>query len=112
MSSVKTILGNRLFAGLLNHYLARTGYQSRQTNEPEDPDRASNLYAPAAGGYGAHGRFDDRARDFSAQLWTDLHRDWLIGFVLAGVAALSAAVLRSKVKMLPRYGNGDSFPGC
>jgi len=68
MSSVKAILGNKLFAGLLDHYLARTGYESQQTNEPEDPGRPSNLYAPVAGDHGAHGRFDDRARDCSPQL--------------------------------------------
>jgi len=94
MPSVKAILGNKLFAGSLDHFLARTGYESQQTNEPEDPDRPFNLYAPVAGDHGAHGRFDERARDCSPQLWTDLHRDWLIGFALAGLASLGAVVLR------------------
>ena len=60
--TIKAILGDKLFPGLLDHYLARTGYDAQQTDEAEDPDRANNLYAPVAGGWAAHGRFDDRAR--------------------------------------------------
>jgi hypothetical protein len=32
------------------------------TDEPAQADRADNLFAPVPGDFGAHGRFDDRAR--------------------------------------------------
>ncbi|MBV9298674.1 MAG: SDR family oxidoreductase [Verrucomicrobia bacterium] len=96
MPSVKAIFANRLFPGLLDHYLAHTGYKSQQTDEPEDPQRSCNLYEPVAGDHGAHGSFGNRARDFSPQLWTDLHRDGLAAFALLGVAALVAAAVAKK----------------
>jgi short-subunit dehydrogenase len=43
MPTVKAIIGNRLFPGLLDQYLARTGFESQQTEEPEDPNRPFNL---------------------------------------------------------------------
>jgi NAD(P)-dependent dehydrogenase (short-subunit alcohol dehydrogenase family) len=96
MPTVKAIIGNKFFPGLLDHYLARTGYEGQQTNEPEDPNRPDNLYEPLAGDHGAHGRFDAQARTFSPQLWTDLHRDGLAALALIGLAALGAAAFMKK----------------
>jgi short-subunit dehydrogenase len=96
MPSVKTIIANKLFPGLLDHYLASTGYQGQQTDQPEDPQRPCNLYEPVAGDHGAHGRFDDRSRTSSPQLWTDLHRDGLAALALAGVVALATAAFANK----------------
>ena len=51
--------------GLLDRYLARTGFSSQQTDEDRDPDQPVNLWTPADGpeghDFGAHGAFDDRA---------------------------------------------------
>ena len=96
MPSVKAILGNKLFPGLLDHYLARTGYKSQQTDERENPNRPDNLYEPIAGDHGAHGRFDDRARALSLQLWTSLHRDGLAVLALLGAAAFGTVLLVKK----------------
>jgi NAD(P)-dependent dehydrogenase (short-subunit alcohol dehydrogenase family) len=96
MPTVKAIIGNKFFPGLLDHYLARTGYEGQQTDEPEDPNRPYNLYEPVAGDHGAHGRFDARARNFSPQLWTNLHRDALAALALIGLAALGAAAFVKK----------------
>jgi NAD(P)-dependent dehydrogenase (short-subunit alcohol dehydrogenase family) len=62
--TVKAILGNKLFAGLLDRYLAQTGYQGQQTAEPADPHRPHNLWQPVDDTHdlGAHGSFDRRAR--------------------------------------------------
>jgi short-subunit dehydrogenase len=96
MPSVKTIIANKLFPGLLDHYLASTGYQGQQTDQPEDPQRPCNLYEPVAGDHGAHGRFDDRSRTSSPQLWTDLHRGGLAALALVGVVTLAAAAFANK----------------
>ncbi len=72
--------------GLTDVLLARTGYRGQQLQEPADPRRPSNLWAPVRGDHGAHGRFDRDARKGSVQLWAAMHR----GVMSAGVAALVA----------------------
>ena len=72
--TVLTILGNRWAPGYLDRRLGRTGIDSQQTDEPADPDRPDNLWAPLAGDHGAHGAFDSRARSRNAALWLSLHR--------------------------------------
>ncbi|MGA7126880.1 MAG: SDR family oxidoreductase [Chthoniobacterales bacterium] len=93
MPTIKAIIGNRLFPGLLDRYLANTAFEGQQTGEPENPDRPFNLYEPLAGDHGAHGRFDSQARTTSSQLWTDLHRDALIAVVLCGVFTIGLNLL-------------------
>ena len=72
-----TVIANKFAAGLLDHYLARTGYKSQQTNLPEDP-RAANLWHPADGydghDFGTHGAFDDRSTSRSYEFWMSRHR--------------------------------------
>ncbi|MBV9690135.1 MAG: SDR family oxidoreductase [Ktedonobacteraceae bacterium] len=95
-STVIAIQGNKLAPGYADHYLGRTGFQSQQTDQPEDANRPNNLWAPVDEDrdYGAHGTFDDRARSSSLQLWADTHRS-LLGLVAAGVAGvIAAAVMR------------------
>jgi hypothetical protein len=93
MPTVKAIIGNRLFPGILDRYLAKTAYEGQQTADPEDPARPFNLYEPLVGDRGAHGRFDRQSRKFSPQLWTDLHRDALIAVTLCGVVAVGLSFL-------------------
>jgi NAD(P)-dependent dehydrogenase (short-subunit alcohol dehydrogenase family) len=87
--TVKTIVGNKLVPGLGDRYLARTGYEAQQIEEPVRPDRPDNLFEPVPGDFAAHGPFDDRAKPRSLQLWANLHRRWL-GAGAAGLAALGA----------------------
>src|SRR5215467_14020934 len=82
------IVGAKVAPGLLDHYLARTGYESQQTDEPADANRPNNLWEPVPGDHGAHGVFDDRASDHSLQLWADTHRGLL---ALAGLGLVGAA---------------------
>ncbi|HEV8711654.1 MAG TPA: SDR family NAD(P)-dependent oxidoreductase [Candidatus Binatia bacterium] len=67
--TVKAIVGNKLMPGLADWYLARTGYDAQQTDDPADPNRPHNLWEPVPGDHGAHGVFDDRATTGSTQLW-------------------------------------------
>ncbi len=75
-STVSAIVGNKFAPGALDRYLGRTGYESQQTPEPDDPSRPDNLWAPldAREDRGAHGAFTSRAHSRSLQLWADLHR--------------------------------------
>ena len=97
--TVRAILADRIAPGYADRRLARAGYDAQQTDEPADPARPHNLWRPLAGDHGAHGRFDDRARDSSVQLWTTRHRRSvaLAGLGTAALAAL-ALVRRADVK--------------
>lgn len=86
--TVEAIIGNKLAPGLLDRYLAKTGFASQQTCEPEDPNRPDNLWEPLKGDHGAHGTFEQRAHESSWELRASLGRKW-IG---VGVAAIAAAV--------------------
>jgi short-subunit dehydrogenase len=86
-SSVKAIFGNKLVPSVLDHYLAKKGYQAQQYDRPEDPNRPNNLWEPVPGDHGAHGAFDLRAAEHSSELWLETHTAWLAiaaGLGLAG----------------------------
>jgi NAD(P)-dependent dehydrogenase (short-subunit alcohol dehydrogenase family) len=94
--TVAAILGSRVAPGLLDRYLAATGFDSQQTDEPEDPTRPDNLWLPVAGDHGAHGRFDARASGNSPQLWTAMHRAAALTLAGAATALVSGYfILRS-----------------
>lgn len=86
--TVKAIVGDKIAPGYADHYLARNGYESQQTDEPDDPNRPDNLWEPVAGDHGAHGPYDDRSSDWSAQLWATENRNWLM-MAGAGVAGFA-----------------------
>ena len=99
MPTVEAIVGNKIVPAALDHYLARNGYDSQQTNEPEDPNRPDNLWeaVDANEDRGTHGAFDGRAHDSSPQLWTDLHRNWIaLGLLALGAMALGGFFARSR----------------
>jgi short-subunit dehydrogenase len=89
--TVATIVANTFAPGLLDRYLARTGFDAQQTDEPVDHDRPDNLYEPAPGDHGSHGRFDDQAHPRSVVLEASLHRRLLMAVgSAAGVAGTLA----------------------
>ncbi|GAA3099997.1 NAD(P)-dependent dehydrogenase (short-subunit alcohol dehydrogenase family) [Kribbella aluminosa] len=91
-----TIVANKFAAGLLDRYLARTGYQSQQTDLPNE--QAANLWSPADSrgrDYGAHGVFDDRSTARSYQVWASRHRT-LLTTLAAAAAGTAAYVTRSQ----------------
>ncbi|MGH3636663.1 MAG: SDR family oxidoreductase, partial [Mycobacterium sp.] len=88
--TVKAILANRIAPGLIDRYLAKSGYTGQLTGEPSDPDAPGNLFEPVAGAYGAHGRFDGEARAKSWEMFTSRHRNAVWAAVLVGVAAGAA----------------------
>jgi hypothetical protein len=81
------LLGNKLAPGFGDWYMAKTGYDSQMTDEPEDPDRPHNLWEPLPGDHGARGRFDSRARTSSFQWWLTRNRSWP---ALAGAGLVAA----------------------
>jgi hypothetical protein len=93
-STVATLVANAVAPGLLDRYLARTGYSSQQTGEPRDPDQPANLWEPADGpdgrDFGAHGAFGDRARARSWQQVVAHHYPQVAGGLAVGAAGVAA----------------------
>jgi NAD(P)-dependent dehydrogenase (short-subunit alcohol dehydrogenase family) len=78
-----TIVANRLVPGLLDHYLARVGYDAQMTPQPDPGDRPTNLWEALPGDRGAHGRFEGQAHRAAPQVWLAEHRGVLTGALVA-----------------------------
>jgi NAD(P)-dependent dehydrogenase (short-subunit alcohol dehydrogenase family) len=89
-STALTLAANAVAPGLLDRYLARTGFSSQETGQGRPASQPDNLEHPADAGtdFGAHGSFDDRAHPRSAQLWASQHH----GLVAAAGAAAAAGL--------------------
>ncbi len=105
--TVEAMWGNKFIAGWLDRFLARTNYQAQQTDEPEDPSRPDNLREPVPGDYGAHGRFDDRAKNQSIQVWATEHIGWYRGAAAVMVITLAAAVGGALALLCQGRGRGE-----
>ena len=88
-STSKTILGNKIIPGWLDKYLGKTGYSGQLTEEPQDENRVHNLWRPVPEDRGAHGQFDQVAREGSVQLWATRHQKSL-GIAAAAIAGFIA----------------------
>jgi short-subunit dehydrogenase len=88
--TVAAIIGQKFIPGLLDAYLGKTGYKSQQIqSEPRDPNAPNNLYQYVPGIHSARGKFDDRSKRTSAEVYVSLHREWfaLGALPLAGIGA-------------------------
>jgi short-subunit dehydrogenase len=94
ISTLIAIMGNKLFPGIADRYLARTGFDSQQYNGPRDPSQPDNLYKTVDGPFGAHGDFDSKAKPRSAQLWLSQHRRsvWVTGIALLLIVILASTL--------------------
>jgi NAD(P)-dependent dehydrogenase (short-subunit alcohol dehydrogenase family) len=92
LPTMKAIVADKIAPGLLDRYLARTGFDSQQYDGAEDPNRPNNLWQPVPGDHGAHGAFDTRAQSLSPQLWASEHRA-LIGLAMAALASCGLLAL-------------------
>jgi len=71
--TVQAIWGQRLVPGLLDRYLAHSGWEAQMVAAPEDVSRPENLCEPVAGHQGAHGDFDRRAKASAPPAWLTTH---------------------------------------
>ena len=87
-SAWKAILANKIAPGLLDTYLAKTGYSSQMRGEARPENAPYNLLSRCPD-IRPHGSFDSQAAGESGTLWYDQNRN----AVLAGAAVLGAALL-------------------
>ena len=95
--TVAAIIGQKFIPGLLDAYLGKTGYKSQQIqDEPRDPNAPNNLYQYVPGIHSARGKFDDRSKRTSAEVYVSLHPEWfaLGALALVGIGATIFATRR------------------
>jgi NAD(P)-dependent dehydrogenase (short-subunit alcohol dehydrogenase family) len=85
----KLLWGQKLSPRAGDALLLRYGWRCQHTDELKPTDSPDHLFEPLAGDPGAHGRFDDQARDSTAWTSVRLHR----GLIGAGVALGTMAAL-------------------
>ena len=97
-STMGTLAANAVAPGLLDRYLAKTGFSAQQTKDKQDPDAPRNLWEPAdiERDFGAHGAFDDQSRSNDPQLWASHHHGLIGGVCAAAVAGAAVLVGRSR----------------
>jgi NAD(P)-dependent dehydrogenase (short-subunit alcohol dehydrogenase family) len=88
-STIRALVGNKIAPGLLDHYLARNGYDAQHTEEPVERNRPDNLVDTPPGDRGARGIFGAEAKASSLQFFASAHR----GLLGAGAAAAVVALL-------------------
>lgn len=100
-STVGTLAANAIAPGLLDRYLARTGFDSQQTDRVRAPGQPANLWSPADDNdgedYGSHGIFDDRSTGLSVQLWAS-HHYGVLGGTAAGAVVAAAGLAARQVR--------------
>ena len=98
-STAATLVANAVAPGLLDRYLARTGFDAQQRDEPQRPDAPANLWQPAdrsgAHDFGAHGEFDDESHAHDPQTWLSRHHG-AVASALAGLGAAAVAARRHR----------------
>jgi NAD(P)-dependent dehydrogenase (short-subunit alcohol dehydrogenase family) len=97
--TVAAIIGQKLFPGLLDVYLGKTGYKSQQIpDEPKDPDAPNNLYNFVPGVHSARGKFSDRSTRTSVEIFFSLNRGLItLGTALAFTAFGAAVIAKRKL---------------
>jgi hypothetical protein len=100
-STVGTLVANAVAPGILDRYLAKTGFKAQQTPDPQKPDAPVNLWDPADGpdghDFGARGVFTSESHSTDPQLWASQHHGTLIsGMSVLTTALVTLGVRRSK----------------
>lgn len=94
-STAGTLAANAIAPGLLDRYLALTGFDSQQTKQSHDPNAPVNLWEPADGDggrdFGTHGVFDDKSISLDPQLFASQHHG-LLGALAVGAGAVAVAL--------------------
>jgi NAD(P)-dependent dehydrogenase (short-subunit alcohol dehydrogenase family) len=94
--TVLNILGEFVAPGLLDRYLARSGFKSQMTDQDLNPQGHDNLFEAVDEDRGAHGPFDDQAHSVSPQYELAKHRKIVLAGAGLATAALVTAALRTR----------------
>ncbi|HEY3780364.1 MAG TPA: SDR family oxidoreductase [Fimbriimonadaceae bacterium] len=93
--AVEAIYGNKLLPQYADWMLSRGGFEGQQTDQPVPADRPNNLWEPVPGNFGAHGIFEDEAKENSPQLALTTHRKQVVA-VAGSLAALGLLIWKGR----------------
>jgi len=93
-SALTAIVGQKIAPGLVDRYLASTGYDAQQQPVPDEPGRPDNLFEPLPGDRGAEGPFTSQSRGSSLQIWLREHP--ILGVASSVAVATAAAALAAR----------------
>lgn len=87
--TVLAIHAQKFISRSLDRYLARRAYEGLPLEEPLPAGgRKGNLFEPAVGPFGTHGRFERQAHSRSVHLWLNLHQSLIAAVAFGGAAAV------------------------
>lgn len=82
--SWKSIIGQKLFPGFLDRYVARKAWEGQFTDSDSDPQQAHNLFDPVEKFHSEHGPFADRTITKQPMLWQVKNQNfWINGTAFA-----------------------------
>jgi NAD(P)-dependent dehydrogenase (short-subunit alcohol dehydrogenase family) len=87
----KAIYGNNFLPAFGDAYLAKQGYESQQTNEPNHETAPDNLFHTVHGNFKSHGRFNDRA--IEEDLFFEITKYIPFGYLLLSIVVLIFFIL-------------------
>jgi NAD(P)-dependent dehydrogenase (short-subunit alcohol dehydrogenase family) len=90
----QAIWGQRFIPGLLDRYLAKTAWEGQLFDGGRAAGQPVDLWQPVPGHQGAHGEFDDRAKNARNELWLTTRLPWGT-IAAASLAGLGLAALRA-----------------
>ncbi|MFT4278500.1 MAG: SDR family oxidoreductase [Rhodopseudomonas sp.] len=105
-SAVKAIIGQIVMPSVVDRMLAKAGIANETSNQPDDPNRADNLFVAGRGDPGAHGRFDRQSLSAAFPFNPTLLR----AGVAVGAAAAGLALLAAVARTERRGGNHPRAP--
>jgi short-subunit dehydrogenase len=110
-STAAAILGHKLAPTIMDQYIT-SAWDGQMTDEPRDTSRPDNLFQPVDDDYdhGAHGAFDDEARDTSPYWWYDRNRT-LVTATAAVASGIGAALVAARTMRRGGNSNGDGSNG-
>jgi len=95
--AVQAVVGTMFFPGLLDRLLSRMAWKGQLSSEPVDlARRKDNLHAALPGDFGAHGRFDRKAKRRSLVTRTGANPRTLAYVGSGAIALLSLALYKRR----------------
>ena len=95
--AVQTILGNKVFPGLLDYFLGKQAVSGQKTERPATHGQ-DYLFEPVPGDHGSHGQFDEQAKEsgivVSGSTVRALASAAVFGTVIAATSLLTNALSR------------------
>ncbi len=97
LPAVQTIIGSKLFPGLMDIFLGKTAVSGQKTDKPATHEK-DYLFEAVPGDHGSHGDFDDKAKDSGIIVKGSTVRALSHAVVFGTIIALTSVITSSLVR--------------